>query len=65
MWSRNSRRRMDSKMVTHTDRIANSALNYIKLDETKIRSKVIAELHVKQIGASINCLKETSNNLTL
>jgi len=25
----------------------------LMLDETKIRSKVIAELHVKQIGASI------------
>jgi len=61
--TQNSQRRMDDKIVTHTDRITDSALNYNTsiLDETKIRSKVIAELHVKRIEVSINCSWENSD----
>ena len=35
------------------------------LDKTKLRSKMVAELHVKRIRASINCLRENSDTIEL
>jgi len=60
--------------MAHLSFVANSSLNSqcsltshsttLMLDETKIRPKVVVELHVKRVEVSINCFREKSDAIS-